>query len=151
MQLGSGTWDIPAGIHYRKKETSLTWGLKFLTKVRLGENDRNYRLGNRYAISVWSQLRNENIRPLFRLTYQYWEEIHGQDDEITVPGAFPYPAGITNPEFYGGKKLNATLGLEIGRQAHTIRMELGAPVYQSLNGVQPKEVLHFSISWNTDF
>ena len=152
MQLGSGTWDIPAGLNYQKNESTWIWGTKLLGKVRIGKNDRNYRLGNMIAFSAWGKWRvKERIQPILKLIYQKWDHIHGADNELLSPGLFPYPAGITNPNFYGGEKINMTLGTEISFNNQDITIELSAPVYQSLKGVQPKEIFNFSINWNTKF
>jgi len=152
MQLGSGTWDIPAALNYTSNETSWTWGAKLLAKIRTGKNDRNSRLGDRIALSLWGRWRTQSmVRPTAKITYIHWDRIHGGDDELLVPGSFPYPSGITNTDFFGGKKLNASLGIELGKQTQSFIIEVGTPVYQSLNGVQPKEKLHLRASWNTKF
>ena len=150
MQLGSGTWDLPIGMSYSQDTEKYSWGTNIFTKLHTGKNDRNYRLGNSIALSVWKKWYiNETIHPLGKIVYQEWGHIMGQDNNITVSNPnFPYPAGITNPKFYGGKKLNLVTGGDvfIGSQKYSI--EIGIPIYQSLNGVQPKENLHFSLSWH---
>ncbi len=151
MQLGSGTWDFPIGFNYSKDEDGFSWGANVFGKIRIGKNDRDYRLGNRFALSGWSKWYvNETFQPLIKVIYQDWGHIVGRDDEITVPNLrFPYPAGITNPQNYGGQKINLVVGSDIyiGKQVFTV--ELGAPIFQHLNGVQPKEYLHFSFNWHS--
>jgi len=152
MQLGSGTWDVPAAINYHKSESNWDWGSTLSAKARTGKNDRNYRLGNRFAVSAWAKwLKSSDIHPVTKLIYQHWHDISGQDDEITVPGPFPYPAGITNPSFYGGKKINLSFGAEASFNKQVITLELSAPIYQKLNGVQPKEVINIGLNWSLNF
>ena len=157
MQLGSGTWDVTAGISYRQKADSWALGSQLIGKLRTGDNDRNYRLGNRASLSVWAKsLHHEWIHPSLKLGYQYWDRIHGEDSDLTVPGPFPYPAGITNPDFFGGKKINAALGISIGRRnspwgGNTLDLELERPLYQNLNGIQPGQEWRFNIRWAVDF
>lgn len=150
MQLGSGTWDIPLGIGYQKNASKWTWNAGLLAKIRTGKNDRNYRLGNRLSFSLSAKRHTQNrIKPLIKLQYNNWGAIKGQDDEITVPNpTFPYPAAITNPNYYGGEKINATLGLELPIMNQLITMEVGKPIYQDLNGVQNDEEMYFSINWD---
>lgn len=153
MQLGSGTWDLSAGLNYQQQQNTLAWGTQLHGKLRGGKNDRDYRLGNRASLSAWAKSYHHAwIRPSVKLRYQYWDIIHGEDTEITVPGPFPYPAGITNPKFYGGRKVSASLGVSIGGgnsplKGNSVDLEIGKPIYQNLNGVQPKEVLRFNIHW----
>lgn len=157
MQLGSGTWDMAAGLSYQRELDKFNWGTQLLGKVRFGENDRDYTLGNRASLSAWVKSTHHPwIRPKAKLAFQYWDRIDGEDSALTVPGPFPYPAGITNPNYFGGRKLNATLGVSIGGaggplQGHSLDIDIGKPVYQNLNGVQPKEVLHFTVRWSEYF
>ncbi len=151
MQLGSGTWDIPVGISYIEDKVGYSWGANVFAKTRMGKNDRDYRLGNRFAVSVWNKWYvNEHFHPLAKVVFQDWGHIFGQDDEITVPHAkFPYPAGITNPHNYGGQKINLVVGGDIYLGTQVLTLEVGAPIYQNLNGIQPKETVHFSLSWQS--
>jgi hypothetical protein len=73
--------------------------------------------------------------------------IHGQDDSLLVNSPFPYPAGITNPDLYGGKKINVRLGIlwQIAKD-YRLSLEIGKPVYQNLNGPQPKEKWQSAVS-----
>jgi len=151
MQLGSGTWDFPLGLSYSQDKKSYSWGANIFTKFNTGKNDRNYRLGNRIALSVWKKwYLNSTVHPFAKIVYQNWGRIIGQDNDLLISNpSFPYPAGITNPKFYGGKKINLVTGGDIFLGSQKLSIEIGVPVYQNLNGVQPKENLHFSLSWNT--
>lgn len=140
MQLGSGTYDFPIEVSYHNSGLH-NFSLGLSANIRTGKNDRNYRLGNninftsRYKINL-----SESIQTSAGLTFQYSDSIHGRDSDLIVSSPFPYPAGITNPNLYGGKKINLKLGLT-WKIADDIRLniEFGKPLYQNLNGPQPKE------------
>jgi len=153
MQLGSGTWDLPLGLSYSQDRASGSWGANAFAKVRTGKNSRNYRLGNSFAVSLWNTwYLNETIHPLVKLVYQDWGHIIGQDEDLLVANpTYPYPAGITNPNFYGGEKVTLVTGGNIFMGTQKVSLEVGLPIYQNLNGVQPKENIHFSLSWRTQF
>lgn len=153
MQLGSGTWDLPVGLSYSKDGDGYSWGANAFAKVRVGDNDRDYRLGNRFAASIWKKWYvNSSITPLVKVVFQDWGGITGQDNEITIPNpTFPYPAGITNPKNYGGQKVNIILGGDIFIASQAFSVEIGTPIYQHLNGIQPKETVHFSLNWKNQF
>lgn len=144
MQLGSGTFDFPLGVTYSSTLKANLWSLTASTKIRTGKNDRNYRLGNSYLLSSrYEILRiSPRLKPFFNIDLQYVERIYGQDDEITVPNPnFPYPASITNPNLFGGIKSTASIGIKtpIGSKSkQALVIDLGIPIYQNLNGPQPK-------------
>ncbi len=152
MQLGSGTYDLPLSLSYRHRGES-SWSATLSAKVRTGKNDRGYRLGNNWRLSgqyefaqqLWGQ-------PYIGLAYEGRQQIHGQDDEVTVSGAFPYPASITNPELFGGRQADVKLGVtwlpgvESGR--HALTAEVGMPVYQHLNGPQPRESWQLRLNYD---
>lgn len=149
MQLGSGTWDVPFALSYQYSGAQTLWGVNLGGKIRLGENDRDYRLGNRYAIAGWGKrCLDIGVCPTARLSYQHWGDIEGGDETLLVPAAFPYPANITDPDNYGGDKLNLAVGMEIPFGEHALVMEVSAPLYQDLNGVQNRERFNFSLGWN---
>jgi len=146
MQLGSGTYDIPLELSYQHSEVQ-NIDVRLSANIRTGTNDRNYRLGNNYAISTRYQVHlSPTVQSFAGLNFQYSESIHGQDDSLLVNAPIPYPAAITNPDLYGGKKINARLGLLWQfSQANRLNIEIGKPVYQNLNGPQPKEQWRSSI------
>lgn len=157
MQIGSGTVDLPASINYSGYAGKWIWGGELSGKVRFGKNSRNYRLGNRAGLTSWLRVRVSNwLEPSVKLDYQYSEHIHGIDDELLVPAAFPFPAAITNPKFFGGHKLFAVVGVQLkppieSLRQHTIYFSFSKPIYQSLNGIQVQEDHNFNISWKWNF
>ena len=150
MQLGSGTFDIPIDMHYQY-EGEFDVSMTLSAMLRTGTNDRDYRLGNHYRMTGRYRFLTRAHWSAYLLgEFQYSETIKGRDDDLVVPGAFPYPASITNPALYGGRKFSVRAGLQ-WRIADDYRLsvEFGKPVYQNLNGPQPKETWRSSIQLST--
>ncbi|MDO6566101.1 hypothetical protein Q4561_03440 [Alteromonas sp. 1_MG-2023] len=150
MQLGSGTYDFPLEVSYQNKgEHSFSVSLSAM--LRTGTNDRNYRLGNNYKLSGKYNFPLSQTTVLFTgAAYSYSDSIHGQDDEITVGGDYPYPASITNPNLYGGEKVSLSGGISfVPIDWLKVIADVSKPVYQNLNGPQPQELwragLQFSV------
>ena len=141
MQLGSGTYDFPIEVSYQNKgEHAFTVTLSAM--LRTGTNDRNYRLGNNYKLSGKYNFPLSQSTALFTgAAFGYSESIHGQDDEITIGGNYSYPASITNPNLYGGKRVSIIGGISF-IPIHWLKVvaDISKPVYQNLNGPQPQEL-----------
>ena len=144
----------------RQVTTTGIGGVNFAGTFRIGENDRDYTLGNRLGLSAWVRRTSSSwVSPSLRFVLQSWGRIDGEDDELKVgdPGApFPFPATVTDPDKFGEEKLNvvfaATLRDPRGLlERHSIELEWGLPTYQSLNGPQPKEQWRFAVGWNWSF
>jgi hypothetical protein len=87
------------------------------------------------------------IQTFASLNVKYSQPIYGQDDSLLVNSPFSYPAGITNPDLYGGKKINVRIGFLWQLPPDFLfSIEIGKPVYQNLNGPQPKEKWQSAIS-----
>jgi len=147
MQLGSGTYDFPVELSYQNSSAP-NLSLKASATIRTGTNDRDYRLGNNYSLSGRYKVDlSSRLKSYVGLAGQYSDSIHGQDDSLLAGDpATLYPASITNPDLYGGKKISASLGLlwKI-TEGYQLNMELSKPIYQNLNGPQPKE------KWRSSF
>ena len=111
MQLGSGTFDFPLELRFQNHSFGdLTLGLT--ANIRTGTNSRHYRLGNNYGINARYKIEHSaKLHSFIGLAYQYSDSIKGRDNDLIVNGPFPFPAGITNPQLYGGKKINFRVGL----------------------------------------
>ena len=151
MQLGSGTYDIPAFVSYGKKQSNHDWGIDFRGKVRLGENDRDYTLGNNFSASGWARLTNfEWFQPSVQLSYRYSEKISGMDSDLEVPGPFPYPAPVVDPNRFGGQQIDLKLGIRFPliNKAQHIELSYSLPLYRNLNGPQSGEEYSVGLSFN---
>ena len=160
MQLGSGTWDLAPALAYSARRGKMRWGLRASATLRLGENDRGYALGDRFSFSgslsgktgMWAE-------PFMRLSLQKTGQIDGVDEELMVPlanGTLIFPAPVTNPAYFGGEEVELRLGskFKISRGSLknvVVNAEYGLPLYQSLNGPQPKELGRFDLGWGWSF
>ncbi len=139
MQLGSGTLDLMPGITYRGQHKSLSWGSQVSGVVRLGENSRDYRLGNRFDATGWGVWNWFNwVSTSARLDWQSWGNIKGADPALNssvVPTA--------DPKLRGGNRLDLLLGLDfyvprgpVPIKGQRLAVEFGLPLYQDLDGPQ---------------
>lgn len=140
MQLGSGTWDFPIALSYR-----LTGAhdvrVDVAANIRTGQNDRHYRLGNRYSVKAkYQRPISDSVNVALGVELSHTDRIHGADESLLVATAFPYPAGTTNPDMYGGRKALASVGFAWQYSADmNLSVEFAKPLYQHLNGPQPQE------------
>ncbi len=158
MQLGSGTWDFPLSMYYYNEQNADHWGLNLQAKVRTGKNSRDYRTGDRISLGGWWRgATTSRFQPIVKLGYHFSGRIHGQDKTLLVPGDFPYPAAITDPDNFGGKTVNLSLGILFSpkktdkMRKYGLSFEVGKPLYQSLNGIQLKQHLQVSMQWHLNF
>ena len=154
MQLGSGTWDVPLFLSFKKYEAGWDWGWDASFTLRTGENDRDYRLGNKGSLGGWLVWKGASaLRPGVRLDYRWRDKIHGEDASLRVPvPGFPYPAPVTNPNAFGGEQVDVTLfarwPFAAGWYAEAAYAQ---PIYLDLNGPQSSQKYHFSIEIGTSF
>lgn len=149
MQIGSGTLDTAFAMQYVCVEDKLSYGATLNSVVRTGKNKNDYRLGNNIGMGIWAQYAfNHWVQPALRVHVRHIGEIKGRDASLLVPMAFPFPASITNPSNYGGEKANIALSVRSCPKKDceiSFNIEYGKPLYQNLNGIQPKEKSNFSI------
>jgi len=155
MQVGSGTFDYLPGITYVHSAGRTQWGAQALATVRLGRNSRGYALGNRLSLSTWVRMRVVDwLEPSLTVSAQAWGRIDGVDQDFTqFVGGF-FPATVTDPSNFGGEKITVTGGLRFTGQGkfaeQSLGVSFGAPVYQRLDGPQPREVWRMGFSWSWD-
>lgn len=140
MQLGSGTYDFPLQFSYQSLGAH-DFSLNMSAVIRVGKNDRNYRLGNSYSLAGrYNFTLSPTLQPFIGLELMHSQAIHGRDVALLVDLPFVYPASITDPKLYGGDKLNGKLGFTWQFTRHfMLSVEVAKPLYQDLNGPQPKE------------
>ena len=154
MQLGSGTYDIPAFVAYVEKKSTYDWGLRLAGKLRLGENDRNYTLGNNISFTSWARLTTlDYFQPFAQLAYRYGGRISGKDEDLEIPGPYPYPAPVVDPARFGGQQADVKIGVRVPiiNSAQYIELTYSLPVYQKLNGPQSGEDYSIGVSFNASW
>lgn len=154
MQLGSGTWDFPLFVSFRKYEAQWDWGMDGSFTLRTGENDRDYRLGNKASLGGWLMWKGTSaFKPGVRLNYRWRDDIDGEDVSLRVPiPAFPYPAPVTNPNAFGGEQIDLKAFVRVPlTKGWYAEASYAQPIYLDLNGPQSSEKHHFSIELGTSF
>jgi len=155
MQLGSGTYDFALSLKYVRSGTDFNYGGGLNSTVRTGQNDNNYRLADSHNVGIWSQYtKNFRFKPGVRVNYRYSSHIKGRDDALLVPGPFIYPASITDPENYGHNKISATAYITsclVKDCKVSFTGSFSKPLYQKLNGIQPKEKNNFAFGTSIKF
>lgn len=153
MQLGSGTWDVIAGLTYGGKQNNMAWGAQVISTLRAqSENDNNYRLGNQFEINTWVMRSiNQQLAASIRLSGYAWGDVQGEDpllNKAIVPTA--------DPNLRAGKRLDLSAGINYASTdgillGHTFGIEVGTPVWQDLDGPQLETDLTVIAGWQFSF
>lgn len=132
MQLGSGTYDLLPGITYQHYQGKWNLGAQYMATIRTGENSEDYRLGNEHKVNAWASYSwLHNVSTSVRLAYSDVSSIHGADPEMRAP------VQTTDPDNYGMERLDMMAGINWALPSgHRLALEVGAPIYQHLNGPQ---------------
>ena len=150
MQTGSGTYDLQPALTFSSQSGPLSWGFQALAILRLGRNDRDYSLGDRLRISGQvGARRGKRVEPWVKAIAEIWQRIDGRDLELN-----PDIAPVADADLSGGERLDFLLGLRIAvgeNRRGALEIEGGIPIYQSLNGPQPKRRWETTIAWKAYF
>lgn len=144
MQIGSGTYDLLPGITYAGYADWGSWGAQANATVRLGENDNDYTLGNKYGGTAWvAKTLGSKLSTSLRLRYETTEDIDGAD-----PSLNPRMIPTADPELRGGERLDAAVGINVlvGR-GHRFAIEYQLPVEQDLDGPQLETQQALTAGW----
>ncbi len=152
MQLGTGTFDLLPGLTYTGRAGDLSWGAQYSAEIRLqDENDEGYAWGDKHTVTGWLAYEWAPwISTSARLDAMTQGKINGIDPNISGP------VQTANPEFYGGERVDAYLGVNLVGQSgivrgHRLALEVGAPIYQNLNGPQLETDWTLTVGWQKAF
>jgi hypothetical protein len=71
MPIGSGTFDLTPSLTYAAGHNHWNWGSQLRGTFRIGENDRDYTLGNRPGLSAWVKRTSSSwVSPSLRFVLQ---------------------------------------------------------------------------------
>lgn len=157
MQPGSGTYDFLPGFTYLAQNGHYSWGAQGIATIRTGK-DEGYRLGNRFDGTLWlAKNLSTSLSVSARLSGETWGKIKGSDDRISqslMPmGMGPFPSVPTAiPNLRGGNRINVLIGanyyIRSGfAKGHRLALEVGAPVYQNLDGPQLETDWTGTLGW----
>lgn len=151
MQIGTGTYDLLPGITYTGHVGNVSWGVQYRADIPLGRNRASYAWGDKHMTTGWVAYQFiPAISASFRTQYTAQSAIKGFDALIGGPVQTAYP------ENYGGEKLELFGGMNLVGQEGWVRnqriaFEVGAPVYQSLNGPQLQTGWTAILGWQYAF
>ncbi len=147
MQLGTGTWALQPGLVVQTKRGRNSVGGQVGGVFRLGGNDDGYRHGHRQEATVWFMHEpTPAIALTARLAGTREGAISGRDPNI----AGPVPTA--DPDNYGGRRLEAFVGINLAGQSgflreHRLALEAAFPLYQALNGPQMPRTWRLLLGW----
>jgi hypothetical protein len=151
MQIGTGTYDLLPGITYTGRFRDFSWGAQYRADLRLGRNQSGYAWGNKQMVTGWVAYEFAPwISTSFRAQYTAQGAIKGFDPLIGGPVQTAYPQN------YGGEKIELFGGMNFVGQTGLLRnqriaFEIGAPVYQRLNGPQLQTSWTATLGWQYSF
>lgn len=144
MQLGSGTYDVMPGITYNGAQDSYSYGAQLNAVLRTFNNERDYRLGNRYQAQAWAALPIAQFMSLsIRGDYEQWGNIVGEDSDLN-----PMMVATARKDLRAGKQFSTAVGVNFLLPAgNRIALEYEVPVYQDLDGPQLAADPTFTLGW----
>lgn len=150
MQLGSGTYDPTIGLTYTGTHGIWGWGAQAAYLFRVGTNDEGYRFGNETKTNLWaSAALAEGWRMSLRFEGVDWQDIKGHDNELN-----PMMVPTARTDLRGGTRMDALVGLTYAPaewKRNRLGVEVGAPIYQSLDGPQLETDLRLMANWQMQF
>ena len=135
MQIGSGTYDFLPGISYVQNNQASSWGAQANAVLRIGENDNDYTLGNRYQLTSWYSFKvADKLSASTRINLQKWNNIDGADP---APSVNPVVVPTARTDLRAGKRVDLLIGINYAiSKEYELAFEYGLPVYQDLSGPQ---------------
>lgn len=146
MQPGSGTWDFRLGFTYNHHfADKASWGAQTGVTLRTGQNDRDYRLGNRGHATAWvAREVSQSLSASVRAEAVRWSDVSGVDLGMMAP--------TQRADLRGGERVDVGLGLNWAAQGDTLKgqrlaLEVMLPAYQDLDGPQLETDLTVTVGW----
>ncbi len=151
MQIGSGTWDIKPSATFKGWAGKFGYGLQYAGTIRTGANDEGYSFGDVHEGSAWvSYNAKQWISVSARTRVRTTGRVDGIDPMIMGP------VQTANPDYQGGERIDVLGGINLvathGPLAgHRLGLEIGAPIYQNLNGPQMAGDWSLNVGWQKAF
>ena len=152
MQGGSGTPDILVGGTFQVQNEVASMGAQINSVIHIMHNNRRYRLGDAYDITVWGAYNvTDWVSFSLRGLFEHQGDIKGSDSRMD--GSVD---PLANPFAQGGERVLIPFGVNLylreGRAAgNRLSIEYYYPVHEDLNGPQMSVDQTLVISWQTVF
>ena len=152
MQLGSGTYDFEPAITYLAQTENYSYGAQLGGILRIGENDQDYTLGNRFEAALWGARKiTDSLSASAKFDYSSQSEIDGSDSRLDTRNMM-----MASPGFQTGSQGRdiTTFGLGLnyyfqnnGLSGHRLAAEWETPIDQKVNGVQLELDSVWTLGW----
>ena len=152
MQLGSGTYDFEPAITYLGQTENYSYGAQLGGILRIGENDQDYTLGNRFEAALWGARKiTDSLSASAKFDYSSQSEIDGSDSRLDTRNMM-----MASPGFQTGSQGRdiTTFGLGLnyyfqnnGLSGHRLAAEWETPIDQKVNGVQLELDSVWTLGW----
>ena len=148
MQLGSGTYDFEPAITYLAQTENYSYGAQLGGILRIGENDQDYTLGNKFEATLWGARKiTDSLSTSAKFDYSSQSEVDGKDtrmNEAMSPALDPKSQGRDITTFGLGLNYYFQNG---GLNGHRLAVEWETPIDQKVNGVQLELDSTWTVGW----
>jgi hypothetical protein len=154
MQLGSGTWDFLPALTFLGQTDNYSWGAQVGGALRMGDNDRDYSLGNRFDAALWGGRKlSDSFSLSAKFDYFSLSEVDGEDKYVTANSAMTKDMSPGYDSVHQGRDLS-TFGLGLNYycrngifKGHRLALEWETPMSEDVNGVQLETDSIWSLGW----
>ena len=151
MQLGSGTYDFHPAITYLAQTEKYSYGAQLGGILRIGENDQDYTLGNKFEAALWGARKiTDSLSASAKLDYSNQSEVDGAHKGLTTMQKNMSPGNQASSQ---GRDIT-TFGLGLnyyfqngGLSGHRLAAEWETPIDQKVNGVQLELDSVWTLGW----
>ena len=151
MQLGSGTWDFLPALTFLGQTDNYSWGAQVGGTLRMGDNDRDYSLGNRFDATIWGGRKlSDSFSLSAKFDYFSQSEVDGEDKDITAMNKMMSSGYRADHQ---GRDLS-TFGLGLNYycrngtfKGHRLAVEWETPMSEDVNGLQLETDSIWSLGW----
>ena len=151
MQTGTGTFDLEPSLTYKARRGAVGFGAQAAASIKIDDNKWGYAFGDTYEATAWVSYRPAQWISLSgRVKGRTMGQVEGIDPNIVGP------VQTANPDFQGGERIDLIGGINLvgthgALAGHRLGIELGAPVYQDLNGPQMAGDWMLTVGWQKAF
>jgi len=148
LQLGSGTFDVLPGATFNIQNEKASLGVQAKGTIRLGENDRGWRLGDAFEGNVWAGFYTSRwVSASLGGRFSSWGNVEGFDE-----GLDPNESPAHNTLTQGGWRVDLPMGVNVvmppGRfEGHRFGVEFLIPLHQDLDGPQLRHRWSLVAGW----
>ena len=152
MQLGSGTYDFHPAITYLAQTENYSYGAQLGGILRIGENDQDYTLGNKFEAALWGARKiTDSLSASAKFDYSSQSEIDGSDTRLDARNMMMASPGFQTAS-QGRDITTFGLGLNYyfqngGLSGHRLAAEWETPIDQKVNGVQLELDSVWTLGW----